>query len=105
MIQRTIKQVTEMISVINDYQSYENVIISGVCIDTRKLEKGNLFVPFVGQKIDGHQFVEAAIAQGASAALWQKSVPNPPTHLPILIVDDPLEALQQLAKSYRKIEP
>jgi UDP-N-acetylmuramoyl-tripeptide--D-alanyl-D-alanine ligase len=102
MIQRSIKQITEMISVKNDYHSYENIQVSGVCIDTRKLEKGNLFVPFIGQKIDGHQFVESAIAQGASAALWQKSVPNPPTHLPILIVDDPLEALQQLAKSYRQ---
>jgi UDP-N-acetylmuramoyl-tripeptide--D-alanyl-D-alanine ligase len=101
MIQRSIKQVATMISVLNDYQSFENVAITGVCIDTRKLEKGNLFVPFIGQNIDGHQFVEEAIAQGAAAALWQKSVPNPPTHLPILIVEDPLEALQQLAKNYR----
>jgi UDP-N-acetylmuramoyl-tripeptide--D-alanyl-D-alanine ligase len=101
MIQRTIKQVTEMISVINDYQSYENKTIHGVCIDTRKLVKGSLYVPIIGQNFDGHQFVEEAIGKGVAAALWQRNVPNPPEHLPILIVEDTLEALQPLAKSYR----
>lgn len=101
MIQRTIKQVTEMISVMNDYQSFENKTIQGVCIDTRKLVKGSLYVPIIGQNFDGHQFVEEAINQGVAASLWQKNVPNPPEHLPILIVEDTLEALQQLAKSYR----
>lgn len=90
-----------MMAVLNDYQPFENNTIQGVCIDTRKLEKGNLFVPFIGERMDGHQFVEEAIEQGAAAALWQKNVPNPPTHLPILIVEDTLVALQQLAKSYR----
>lgn len=101
MIQRTIKQLTEMIPVINDYQSFENKAIQGVCIDTRKLVKGSLYVPIIGQNFDGHQFVEEAINQGVAAALWQSNVPNPPEHLPILIVEDTLEALQQLAKSYR----
>jgi UDP-N-acetylmuramoyl-tripeptide--D-alanyl-D-alanine ligase len=101
MINKSIKQIAEMVSILNDYSPFENEIIQGVCIDTRKLEKGNLFVPFIGQNTDGHKFVEKAIEQGAAAALWQKNVPNPPTHLPILIVEDTLTALQQLAKSYR----
>jgi UDP-N-acetylmuramoyl-tripeptide--D-alanyl-D-alanine ligase len=101
MIQRTIKQVSEMISVINDYQSFEDRTIQGVCIDTRKLVKGSLYVPIIGRNFDGHQFLEEAINQGVAAALWQRNVPNPPVHLPILIVEDTLEALQQLAKSYR----
>ncbi|WP_442597593.1 UDP-N-acetylmuramoyl-tripeptide--D-alanyl-D-alanine ligase [Neobacillus sp. D3-1R] len=101
MIQRSVKEVAKMISVLNDIQSFEDQIIKGVCIDSRKLEKGNLFVPFIGQNMDGHQFVEEAIKQGAAAALWQKNVPNPPVHLPIIIVEDTLTALQELAKSYR----
>ena len=51
---------------------------------------GNLFIPFKGEKVDGHQFVEQAIEQGAHASLWQKDVPNPPLHLPILVVKDVL---------------
>jgi UDP-N-acetylmuramoyl-tripeptide--D-alanyl-D-alanine ligase len=101
MIQRTIKQVAEMITVLNDYQSFENKTIQGVCTDTRKIIKGSLYVPIIGQNFDGHQFVEEAIEQGVTAALWQRNVPNPPKHLPILIVEDTLEALQHLAKSYR----
>jgi UDP-N-acetylmuramoyl-tripeptide--D-alanyl-D-alanine ligase len=101
MIQRTIKEIASMFSVLNDYHLFENESIHGVCIDTRKIEKGNLFVPFSGQNTDGHQYVEAAIEKGAAAALWQKSVPNPPLHLPILVVEDTLVALQELAKAYR----
>lgn len=101
MIQRTIKEIASMFSVLNDFHLIENESIHGVCIDTRKLEKGNLFVPFSGQNTDGHQYVEVAIQKGAAAALWQKSVPDPPLHLPILVVEDTLVALQELAKAYR----
>jgi UDP-N-acetylmuramoyl-tripeptide--D-alanyl-D-alanine ligase len=101
MIKRTVKQLSEMISVQNDLSSYEGLLIEGVTIDSRKIEKGNLFIPFKGERSDGHQHVEEAIQKGAAAALWQKDVPNPPVHLPILIVDDCLVALQELASKYR----
>ena len=90
-----------MISVNNDPSAFANIEVSGVCIDTRKISPGNLFIPFKGVKADGHGFVEQALKQGAVAALWQKDVPNPPLHLPILVVEDTLIALQELAKSYR----
>ncbi|SHS47325.1 UDP-N-acetylmuramoyl-tripeptide--D-alanyl-D-alanine ligase [Mycobacteroides abscessus subsp. abscessus] len=101
MIKRTIKKLTEMMTVINEVGPFEQIEISGVSIDSRKIDKGNLFVPFKGANMDGHQFVEAAIQDGAAAALWQKDVPNPPVGLPILMVEDTLEALQQLSRSYR----
>lgn len=101
MIKRTIKKLTEMMTVINEVDQFEQIEISGVSIDSRKIDKGNLFVPFKGAHSDGHQYVEAAIQDGASAALWQKDVPNPPVGLPILVVEDTLEALQQLSRSYR----
>ncbi|MEK3988284.1 MULTISPECIES: UDP-N-acetylmuramoyl-tripeptide--D-alanyl-D-alanine ligase [Robertmurraya] len=101
MIKRTIKKLTKMMTVINEVGPFEQVEISGVSIDSRKIDKGNLFVPFKGANMDGHQFVEAAIQDGAAAALWQKDVPNPPVGLPILMVEDTLEALQQLSRSYR----
>ena len=101
MISRTLGQIAAMIKVENDVSSFQDKLIQGVCIDTRKIIKGNLFIPFKGERMDGHQFVEAALEQGAAAALWQKDVPNPPKNAPILIVEDTLEALQQLAKSYR----
>lgn len=91
-----------MIEIVNDVSPYDETVIHGVCIDTRKLTKGNLFVPFKGERVDGHDFVEEALQNGAAAALWQKDVPNPPLHLPIIIVEDTLLAIQQLAGSYRQ---
>ncbi|AIM16779.1 MULTISPECIES: UDP-N-acetylmuramoyl-tripeptide--D-alanyl-D-alanine ligase [Neobacillus] len=105
MIKRSLKQIAEMITVRNDFKSVEDVMINGVTIDSRKIEPGNLFVPLRGEHVDGHDYVEESIHKGAAAALWQKDVPNPPLHLPILIVDDCLKALQELARQYRKELP
>ncbi|MFC4799185.1 UDP-N-acetylmuramoyl-tripeptide--D-alanyl-D-alanine ligase [Neobacillus sp. GCM10023253] len=102
MIKRSLKQIAEMVSAQNDITSYLDIVIAGVTIDSRKIEPGNLFVPFKGEKVDGHKYVEEAIKKGAGAALWQKDVPNPPQGLPLLIVDDCLAALQELARKYRK---
>lgn len=101
MIKKTLQEIAQMIKVENDLSSFHDTAIQGVSIDSRKIEPGNLFVPFKGEKSDGHRFVKDALGQGAAAALWQKDVPNPPLHLPILLVEDTLKALQELARSYR----
>ncbi|MDM5329335.1 UDP-N-acetylmuramoyl-tripeptide--D-alanyl-D-alanine ligase [Neobacillus sp. CF12] len=102
MIKRTLKQISDMIPVENEITSFADIEITGVSIDSRKIESGNLFIPFKGENSDGHKYVEDSLKKGASAALWQSDVPNPPTHLPILIVDNCLGALQELAREYRK---
>ncbi|MEL3972898.1 UDP-N-acetylmuramoyl-tripeptide--D-alanyl-D-alanine ligase [Rossellomorea oryzaecorticis] len=101
MFEKTINQTCDMLNVHNDLTKFGHLIIKGVSIDTRKIEKGNLFVPFKGENVDGHQFVRQAIEKGAAAALWDKHVPNPPEDIPVLVVDDPLLALQSLANQYR----
>lgn len=102
MIKRTLKQISEMISVKNDITPFLDISITGISIDSRKIATGNLFIPFKGEKVDGHQYVADSIRRGAAAALWQKDVPNPPADMPILIVDDCLIALQELARGYRQ---
>lgn len=101
MIQKPLAEIAQMCGAVNDCSQYPDVLIKGVTIDSRKIGQGNLFIPFKGENADGHKFVETAIQQGAAAALWQKDVPNPPEDLPILIVEDTLTALQELARSYR----
>ncbi|MEH7389566.1 UDP-N-acetylmuramoyl-tripeptide--D-alanyl-D-alanine ligase [Bacillus sp. JJ1503] len=101
MIIKTVKEISEMIKIDNEISRFQDTVISGVSIDTRKIQTGNLFVPFKGENQDGHRFVEEAIKKGAAAALWQKDVPNPPLHLPVLIVENTLLALQELARNYR----
>jgi UDP-N-acetylmuramoyl-tripeptide--D-alanyl-D-alanine ligase len=74
---------------------------NGVAIDSRAALKGALFVALQGEHVDGHEFVLDAIGHGALGALvrddWQ-----PPDALPagaaLIRVEDPLVALQSLAK-------
>ncbi|PLS15886.1 UDP-N-acetylmuramoyl-tripeptide--D-alanyl-D-alanine ligase [Bacillus sp. M6-12] len=101
MIKRTLAQIYEMAGGLNDIREFQSAEISGVSIDSRSVGAGNLFVPFKGENVDGHQYVEKAISQGAAAALWQQDVPNPPSGLPIIVVENTLTALQQLSYNYR----
>ncbi|WP_230986791.1 UDP-N-acetylmuramoyl-tripeptide--D-alanyl-D-alanine ligase [Cohnella fermenti] len=75
---------------------------SGVSTDTRTLRPGQLFVPLVGERFDGHDHLAAAEAAGAVASLWQAGRERPEgTTLPLIVVSDTLEGLQRLAASYR----
>ncbi|RAV23260.1 UDP-N-acetylmuramoyl-tripeptide--D-alanyl-D-alanine ligase [Paenibacillus contaminans] len=80
---------------------YEDLIVQGVSIDSRTVKSGNLFIPILRQ-LDGHDYVEEAFSKGAAASFWQKDHINPPTHIPLIYVDDCLQALQILAANYRK---
>ncbi|PFD97596.1 UDP-N-acetylmuramoyl-tripeptide--D-alanyl-D-alanine ligase [Bacillus cereus] len=101
MIKRTLKQIEQMTNGTGLVEEYAEIIVQGVSIDTRKIEKSNLYVPIQGERFDGHSFVEKAIENGAVATLWKKDVQNPPTNIPVIFVEDTLSALQTLAKSYR----
>ncbi len=82
-------------------QDYEDTVVTGISIDTRTIEPGDLFVPFRGEAVNGHRFVEQAFEKGAAASLWLKDEPNPPQGRPLIFVDDSEAALQQMAVAYR----
>ncbi|MBO0995535.1 UDP-N-acetylmuramoyl-tripeptide--D-alanyl-D-alanine ligase [Bacillus sp. SD088] len=105
MIQRTVGQLATMMKVENDVTKYKEQSIQGIAFDTRMIKDGNLFVPLKGEKADGHQYVEMAIAKGAGAVLWQRDMPYPPEGIPVLMVEDTLAALQELAHAYRTQMP
>lgn len=75
--------------------------IEGVSIDSRKVSKNNLFVPIKGMTVNGHKFINDVIEKGACATLWNKDEPNPPENIAVLMVEDTLKALQDLALWYR----
>lgn len=84
-------------------QHLENIMIKGVSIDSRTVGKDHLFVPFRGEQVNGHRYVKSAIEKGAAAALWMKDEPNPPKDVPLIFVDDPELALQEMARTYRDL--
>ncbi len=72
--------------------------ITGVTIDTRKLQPGDLFVAVKGERVDGHDYLAEAAARGAIAALVMRKVDSP---LPQVLVDDTTLALGDLASAVR----
>jgi UDP-N-acetylmuramoyl-tripeptide--D-alanyl-D-alanine ligase len=75
--------------------------LSAVSIDSREIAPESLFVAIKGDRLDGHDFVEAALAAGASAALvseeWYKAHPGEK----LIVVPDPLEGLRALGRAAR----
>lgn len=80
----------------------DDVVVTGVSFDTRTLKEGDLFIPFRGELVNGHQFVRQAMEKGAAASLWMKDEPDAPEDIPLIFIDDPELAMQQLARAYRK---
>lgn len=79
-------------------ESLSSIRVTGISKDSRVLMPGDLYVALSGERYDGHQFVPAAQAAGAVAALVARPVGG---DLPQLVVDSPLHALQLLAAWYR----
>ena len=75
--------------------------IQGVCIDSRKVVEGNLYIPIHGVNNNGHAYVQQAIEHGAKAVLWERKEQNQPHEVVVILVEDTTAALQQLAKAYR----
>lgn len=97
------KTVQELIKWLQlDQQSTLNPLVTGVSINTRTLQKGDLFIPFMGETTNGHKYIAQAIEAGASATLWQRDEPNAPKDFPVIFVEDAEQALQQMAAAYRQ---
>jgi len=73
---------------------------NGVSIDTRTLQKGDLFVALTDVR-DGHDFVAQALEAGAAAALVTHVPKGVSVEAPLLIVDDVLAALEGMARFAR----
>lgn len=69
-----------------------------VCIDSRKVIEGSLFVAIKGENTDGYSYIPSAIEQGALCAVSDREYEG----FPCIVVNEPTEALQNIAKAYRK---
>lgn len=80
--------------------------IRGVTIDSREVQQDMLFIPLLGERTDGHRYVQQSNDDGALISLWQRDQANKPEGVPLIIVEDTLVALQQIAKYYlQRINP
>lgn len=74
--------------------------LGAAVIDSRKVQPGDLFAAYRGEKTDGHRFVRAAEEKGAVCALCE-ALPED-AQGPVILVENVQTALEAIAESYRK---
>jgi UDP-N-acetylmuramoyl-tripeptide--D-alanyl-D-alanine ligase len=90
----------EAASVIGARTSGADVRFEGVSTDSRSIGPRELFVALRGERFDGHEFLDAAAARGAAAAMVDRDYRSP-YPLPVIIVPDTKRALGDLARGWR----
>jgi len=77
-------------------------LFTEISTDTRLVKPGDLFIPLIGEKFDGHDFINQAINNGAIGII--SSLPDiiVPANITVIVVADTLLALQDLARFHRK---
>ncbi len=82
------------------------LVAQGYSIDSRTIAAGELFFAVKGERLDGHDFLLAALERGAVAGVVSRArvatLPDAVLAAPLLIVEDPLLALQALAAHVRR---
>jgi len=96
-----LSKIADFISAPGDFSREELAL--GYSIDSRTVNPGELFFAVKGERLDGHDFVDAALQRGAISAVvrkdqWHRFSGN----MKLLPVDDTLIALQTLATAVRK---
>lgn len=74
--------------------------IRAVCIDSRKVEKGALFIAIKGNEVDGHMFIEDAIQKGASVIICEEAYYSENDLVCILEVDNSRKITGPVAQAF-----
>ncbi len=95
-------KIAELISADGDFPRDE--VAQAYSIDSRTIAPGQLFFAVKGERFDGHDFVSAALENGAAAAVVRQDQWHRYSWTTrVLVVDDTLVALQTLAAAVRKL--
>lgn len=76
-----------------------NTWVSGVTWDSRTVKPGNLYVALPGERVDGHDFIDAAVASGAAAVLVQRDGVH--SEVPVIRVNDTARAFTEISAAWR----
>jgi UDP-N-acetylmuramoyl-tripeptide--D-alanyl-D-alanine ligase len=95
-------KIAEFVSAAGEFSPEK--VAQGYSIDSRTVGPGQLFFAVKGERLDGHDFVEAALGRGAVAAVVRADqLGRYPGETRLVAVEDTLVALQTLATAVRKL--
>ncbi|MEH7882870.1 UDP-N-acetylmuramoyl-L-alanyl-D-glutamate--2,6-diaminopimelate ligase [Bacillus sp. JJ1609] len=89
----------ELIGYLHPFVDYkgENPEIISIENDNRKVTPGSLFICVKGYTVDGHDFADSAVKNGASAVLAERELP---LNVPVIVVKDTMRAMAVLADAF-----
>ena len=82
--------------------SPKGIVFAGISTDTRLVQSGDVFVALRGERYDGHDFIQDAVARGAGAVVVETPSSGLQDKVQEILVDDTLKALGDLAGFRRK---
>ena len=71
-----------------------------VCTDSREATEGTLFVALGGERVDGHDYIAAAVSSGNDCVLCERIPESINSKYVAVVVDDSMKAVGELAKAY-----
>lgn len=78
----------------------KNLPFRTVCTDSREAERGSLFVALGGERVDGHDYIGAAVSSGNECVLCERIPELSDRKYVAVVVEDSLRAIGELAKAY-----
>ncbi|MYL33045.1 UDP-N-acetylmuramoyl-L-alanyl-D-glutamate--2,6-diaminopimelate ligase [Pontibacillus yanchengensis] len=93
-------KLTNLIKTLRVYQttkSIEHIDVTGLEMDSRAVQSGNVFICINGYTVDGHDFAKQAEEKGANAIVAERPLP---VSIPVIIVNDSQRAMSKLANYY-----
>ena len=78
----------------------ENTPVTDICINSKEIKEGDLFIPIIGEKVDAHRFIESALEKGA-ATLTSQHNGVVVAEKPYIRVDNTVDALQRIGAAIR----
>ncbi len=97
-MQHTLKELLSDLSC-NLIQGSGEIELTGICMDSRKVKPGNLFICISGYQTDGHTYIPKALEAGAAALVVEKDVEVPET-ISVVKVEDARLALALISAAW-----
>lgn len=83
----------------------EETVVLNFSTNSLEIKEGDMFVPIIGERTDGHKYIDSALEKGAVATLTSKNIDTFVNNKAFIMVEDTLKALQAIAEYMRSRLP
>ncbi len=86
-------------------KQYRKIYVNGICFDSRKAKRNDIFFAIDGNKTSGTKFIQDAISKGVSIVVGNKRIKFNNSKIPILKVHDVRKSLSESCSNFYKKKP